>query len=399
MTALKTHAPGVILAGLLGTAAYHAGQAAKDHTQLVSDVVLAILLGVLVLNSPLGRVLGLRGETDAPSPWSPGLRFTDKKLLRLAIILMGLKVQADLFEAKQLGMVLAILALALPTAFLLIQAASRRLGLSGGMGDLLGIGTMVCGASAINALSPVIQADRRDQGIAISAVFLFSIVALVGFFPVAQALGLSAEYSGLWAGLAVNDLSSSVAVGSQFGDNAEVLAAAAKSVRILMLGPLLVAFSMLRNTGSKEGGWLKHMPLFILGYLVFFGLRLAGDAHYGADPAWADFLAANSKVVKFLILAVCAGIGLQQDSRLRCSMPLNPTAQLWPWALARAPWRSAFFSFGNARRLLRRSRLASRGAPSHPWSGQGRPWSRTTPGHRWPNCSMRGQSRVACSPA
>ena len=144
-------------------------------------------------------------------------------------------------------------------------------------------------------------------------MFLFSIVALLGFFPLAQALGLSAEFGGLWAGLAVNDLSSSVAVGSQFGDSAEVLAAASKSVRILLLGPLLVFFSLLRNQDAShgEGRWFQHMPLFILGYLALFGVRLAGDAHFGADEAWSEFLSYNSSTVKFLILGVCAGIGLQ----------------------------------------------------------------------------------------
>jgi len=311
LQAITSKVPGVFLASMVGFAAYAIGQEAKLHTNLVSDVVLAILLGVLLLNAPTGRIFRLHPKDDAPTLWDPGLRFTDKKLLRLAIILMGLKVQADLFEARQVLMVLAILALALPTAFLLIKAASRRFGLSQGMGDLLGIGTMVCGASAINALSPVVKADRRDQGIAISAVFLFSIFALLAFYPIASGLGLSAEYSGLWAGLSVNDLSSSVAVGSQFGDSAEVLAAASKSLRILLLGPLLLAFSLARKSDSTEKGWLQHMPLFILGYLAFFGLRLLGDHHFGADPEWAELLAINSKIVKFLILAVCAGIGMQ----------------------------------------------------------------------------------------
>jgi uncharacterized integral membrane protein (TIGR00698 family) len=311
LSAISLKLPGVILAGAVGAAAYGIGQEAKQHTELVSDVVLAILLGVLLLNAPTGRFLHLQSRENEATLWSPGLRFTDKKLLRLAIILMGLKVQADLFAPRQALMVLGILALALPTAFLLVKAASRRLNLSQGMGDLLGIGTMVCGASAINALSPVIRADRKDQGIAISAVFLFSIFALLAFSPIANGLGLSAEYSGLWAGLAVNDLSSSVAVGSQFGDTAEVLAAASKSIRILLLGPLLIGFSWVRGGKDQQGGLLQHMPLFILGYLAFFGLRLAGDAHFGANENWAQLLAVNSKAVKFLILAVCAGIGMQ----------------------------------------------------------------------------------------
>lgn len=311
MNRLAKPIPGVVLAGVLGSVAYVLGQEASSHTDLISDVVIAILLGMVVLNAPTGRILGIVEENGRPTSWSPGLQFTDKKLLRLAIVLMGLKVQADLFEAEKLVLVLGILAVGLPTALLLVQSASRRLGLTGGMSDLLSIGTMVCGASAINALSPVIDADKRDRGIAISAVFLFSIAALLTFSPLASLVGLSAEYSGLWAGLSVNDLSSSVAVGSQFGDDAEILAAASKSIRILLLGPILVFFSMRSGRKESTGSWWNHLPLFILGYLVFFGIRTAGDAAFSEDPAWAEFLAINAKVVKWLILAVCAGIGLQ----------------------------------------------------------------------------------------
>lgn len=311
MSRLAAPIPGVLLAGILGSLAYGLGQRAGAHTDWVSDVVVAILLGVVVLNAPLGRVLGLQETDGGPTRWSAGLQFTDKRLLRLAIVLMGLKVQADLFEGEQLLLVLGILAVGLPVAFLLVRLVSKRLRLGEGMSDLLSIGTMVCGASAIHALSPVVSASKRDRGVAISAVFLFSIVALLVFSPLAGLAGLSPEFGGLWAGLAVNDLSSSVAVGSQFGSDAEVLAAASKSVRILLLGPLLVAFSMRAGQGKRSDRWWEHLPLFIVGYLLFFAIRLWGDASFGSDPLWQDLLTANSSLVKWLILVVCAGIGLQ----------------------------------------------------------------------------------------
>ena len=310
--------PGIGLAAVLGLAAFWGGAWSKSHTQLASDVVLAIALGALVLNTPVGGWLGLAPPTERDDdPYERGLRFTGKWVLRLAIILMGLKIRTDLFEVNRVVVVLTILLFALPTAFFLTHVAARALGLRREMGDLLSIGTMICGASAINALSPVIYARRRDQGLAITAVFLFSVGALLVFYPVATALGLSAEYGGLWAGLAVNDLSSSVAVGAQFSDSASVIAAAAKSVRIMLLGPLLVLFSFLRPTGRGESpdqaqrSLLSHFPKFILGYFLFFGVRLAGDATFGDHPGWASFLGGASVAVQILILAVCAGIGLQ----------------------------------------------------------------------------------------
>jgi len=314
----KNEVSGIGLAVLMGLIAYGLGSAIRPHTVYVSDVIIAIFLGILVLNTPLSRWIDLGARTDRDTDrYERGLRFTGKWVLRLAIILMGLKIQTDLFDADQAQMVLTILVFALPCAFFLTHVASYKLGLRRELGDLLSIGSMICGASAINALSPVIYARRRDQGLAITAVFLFSIVALVSFYPVAQALGLTDEYGGLWAGLAVNDLSSSVAVGSQFSEEGAIIATAAKSVRIMLLGPLLIMFSLIRPTRrgrdpeQKSPSLLSHFPKFILGYFLFFGVRVWGDATFGDVAAWQTVLDANGVLVKLLILAVCAGIGLQ----------------------------------------------------------------------------------------
>jgi len=314
----RNEVAGIVLAVLLGVVAYGLGCVIKQHTVYVSDVIIAILLGVLILNTPVSRWIGLGAPADRDTDrYERGLRFTGKWVLRLAIILMGLKIQTDLFKADQAQIVVLILLFALPCAFFLTHVAGHALGLGRELSDLLSIGSMICGASAINALSPVIYARRRDQGLAITAVFLFSVVALVAFYPVAQALGLSNEYGGLWAGLAVNDLSSSVAVGAQFSENGSIIAAAAKSIRIMLLGPLLILFSVLRPTRrgrdpeQQSPSMIAHFPMFILGYFLLFGVRVWGDAALADMPAWHAVLDMNSLAVKLLILAVCAGIGLQ----------------------------------------------------------------------------------------
>lgn len=283
----------------------------------VSPVVVAIGLGALVLNSPLATWIGLaveRGrEGDA---FERGLRFTGKWVLRLAIVLMGLKASTDLIEPELLTRVVLVLLVTLPTTFCVAHAVAGALGLRREMADLVAIGTMVCGASAINALAPTVYARRRDQGLAVTAIFLFSVVALTTLLPIGTALGLDVESSGLWAGLAVNDLSSSVAVGGQFGEDQGIVAAMGKTVRIVLLGPLLIVFSQLRRRAPAEDSLrlrlTAHLPMFVVGYLLLFGVRAAGDRWFGAaDAVWATVLSANDDVVSLAITTVCASIGLQ----------------------------------------------------------------------------------------
>lgn len=317
----KAEFAGVALALTLGLLAWTLGQLASPTMPWLSDVVIAIGLGFLILNSPLRRLIGLADpRTRMEDRWERGLRYTGKWLLRLAIILMGLQISTDLFQVDHLLISVSVLACSLPAVFLVVHAVSRRLGLRRELGDLLGMGTMVCGASAINALAPVIVARRRDQGLAIAAIFVFSVVALLAFRPIAIALELPPDLGGLWAGLAVNDFSSSVAVGRQIGEDSALVAAASKSLRVLMLGPLLVLFGLLRRPADRSeaesGGTLRrHFPLFVLGYLVLFGVRVAGDAAFAGAAWWSELIVVDGFLTDLLILTVCAGIGLHIHAR------------------------------------------------------------------------------------
>ena len=287
----------------------------------VSDVVIAIGLGALVLNSPIAGWIGLdvTGGREG-DPYERGLRYTGKWVLRLGVILMGLKVQTDLIEVQLLFQVGLVLVFTLPVTFFVAHAAAGLLGLRREIADLVAIGTMICGASAINALAPAVFAHRRDQGLAVTAIFLFSVVALLTFAPLGAALDLNTESAGLWAGLAVNDLSSSVVVGSQFGQDESLLATMAKAIRILLLGPLLIAFSVFRRRAPAEGGTrlrlATHLPLFVVGYFVMFGIRVLGDTVVATEGlraagVWSAFLEVNDLAVRIALVTVCAAIGLR----------------------------------------------------------------------------------------
>ncbi len=330
--------PGMVLALVLGSAAL-LGVRMLPKTPWISAILVALLLGGVVLNSPLRHLVGLErvGAEREPDRFASGLRFTGKWVLRLGIILMGLEVRTTLFGTREVVLIVAAAPAAIPSAFFAAHAMGAALGIRRPFADLLGIGTMICGASAVNASAPVVRARRGEQGIAIGVVFLFSIVAMLTYQPIATAVGLSPRFAGIWAGLAVNDLSSAVAVGKQMGGSGGVMSAAAKSLRILMLAPTLIALSLLRRQQSRQvakSGIIKTLPLFILGYVLLALVRAVGDRWFGDHSHWQQLLAADGFVVDVLLCTVAAGIGLHIDVRTLATtggraVLVGGTASLW----------------------------------------------------------------------
>ncbi|MEZ4385482.1 MAG: putative sulfate exporter family transporter [Nannocystaceae bacterium] len=315
----RADGPGIALAtalGVLALAIVHALPASP----FISKILVALALGIVTLNSPLRRVVGLTlpGAEREPDRYASGLRFTGKWVLRLAIILMGLKVQTSFFGGRELVIIALVAFAALPSAFFVAHALATALGVRRPLADLLAAGTMICGASAVNAVAPIARARREEQGIAIGVVFLFSVVALLAFRPIAALVGLDPVLAGIWAGLSVNDLSSAVAVGAQMGDAGDVMAAAAKSARILLLAPFLVILAVIRRDGAPLGVRRKIvdlLPLFILGYVALALVRVAGDHWLGDAPSWRTILSADRLAVDLLLATVAAGIGLHLGLR------------------------------------------------------------------------------------
>ncbi len=308
-------APGLALAAGLGALALGITRALPP-SPLVSDVLLALVFGACVLNTPLRRVIGLElpSAEREPDRYAAGLRWTGKWVLRLGIILMGLKVQTSFFGRDELLLIFGVAAAALPGAFFVSHALAAVFGVRRPMGDILAGGTMICGASAVNAIAPIAGARREEQGVAIGVVFLFSVVAMFTFHPLAALVGLSPLYAGLWSGLAVNDLSSAVAVGAQMGGEGDVMAAAAKSARILLLAPTLILLSILRRDSAPRrapgAGIRDILPGFLLGYVALALVRLTIDRLLGPSEAFTAVLAADQLLVDFLMTTVSAGIGL-----------------------------------------------------------------------------------------
>jgi uncharacterized integral membrane protein (TIGR00698 family) len=135
-------------------------------------------------------------------------------------------------------------------------------------GVLIGVGTAICGGSAIAAVGPVVKAKPEQMSVALAVVFLLNAVALLVFPPLGRALGLSQEQFGLWAALAIHDTSSVVAAGADYGARALELATTVKLARALWIVPVTLLAARLWAPRDGAGSGAGKKPWFILGFLV-----------------------------------------------------------------------------------------------------------------------------------
>jgi uncharacterized integral membrane protein (TIGR00698 family) len=296
--------PGLLLAVLVAAAAQllH-GLLPQRIAVSVGAVLLAVLLGLL-----LGNSLRLPASTAA------GIRFAFGDLLRFAIVLMGasLSLQAVASAgAKALSMVVLLMSLALAVAHLL----GRALGVPGKLASLLGVGTAVCGNTAISATAPVIGAADRDISLAIATNTLFGTLAVFLYPLLGRALGLDDAVFGTWAGSAVNDTSQVVATGFAFSESAGRVATTVKLTRNALMVFVIVAmaFAYRNETTRRLPFWAmlrKSVPMFVLGFLALSLLNSLGAIDWLSERLQRPLGADLQRVAKFLTVVALAGVGL-----------------------------------------------------------------------------------------
>ena len=283
---IKSYAPGFALALVIALLAK--GIEALLPFDVIGASVIAMFIGMLI-----------NGYRKPGKTTAPGVKFTAKKILKFAIILLGASLNVMLFT--------------LLTCFGGGYFIGRALGLDWKLSNLISAGTGICGGSAIAAVAPVIDAKDSDIAYALSATFLFDMAMIVLFPIMGRAMGLSDMAYGLWAGTAVNDTSSVVAAGYAFSEGAGDFATMVKLTRTLAIIPTVVVFSFVsmhlkKKEAAASGGavqirWRSVFPWFILGFLAMAVLSSAG-----VIPAAAA--AALKKVSKFLMVTALAAVGL-----------------------------------------------------------------------------------------
>ncbi len=191
-----------------------------------------------------------------PAMLAPGLKFTSKKILKFAIVLLGASLSiGTILTVGRLS--LTVMLFTLLTCFGGGYFIGKALGLDWKLSNLVSAGTGICGGSAIAAVAPVIEADDVDVAIAMSATFLFDMAMIVLFPIMGHALSLSDMAYGLWAGTAVNDTSSVVAAGYAYTEAAGDFATMVKLTRTLAIIPTVLVFTAinlyLKNKQQASG--------------------------------------------------------------------------------------------------------------------------------------------------
>lgn len=304
MTAHARRAPGIAGALAVGAFASWLGQ----FVPLVGGPVLALLLG-MVLTCARGSSVG---------EWMlPGARVAGKRILQLAIVVLGGTISlASVAElgARTAPVLFGTLTMALVAAWLL----SRVLHVTRDQAVLLGVGTSICGASAIAATAPILAAEASVIALSVTAIFTYNLAAVFLFPWLGHLFGMSEEAFGLFAGTAVNDTSSVVAAASIYGPEAAQTAVVVKLTRTLAIIPITLVLSWWvareRSRSVADDGLVtprrkpvwQLVPWFLTGFLL-----AATAASLGLIPAaWNDTL---HLVAKVLIASALAGIGFTVD--------------------------------------------------------------------------------------
>lgn len=281
-------------------------------SKLIESILPIHLIGASVIALFIGMIINHFWKPN--DTFSAGLKFTSKKILKFAIILLGasLNIKIVLEVGK---MSLCVMAFTLFTCFGVGYFVGRALKINWKLSNLISAGTGICGGSAIAAIAPVIDADDSDIAYAMSATFLFDMAMIVLFPIMGQAMGLSDMAYGLWAGTAVNDTSSVVAAGYAFSEAAGDFATMVKLTRTLSIIPTVIAFALInarikRKEAGAGGaavkaklGLTKIIPWFILGFLA-----LAVINSFGVIPQVVS--SGMKDVSKFLMVSALAAIGL-----------------------------------------------------------------------------------------
>ena len=293
----------------------------------ISGIMVAILLGLA-----LGNLLRL------PAALKPGISFAVKRVLRLGIVLLGLKL--SIVEVGSIGFKsLPVIMVTIPAAILIVTYLGRRLGLPDRLGTLIAVGTSICGNTAIVAVSPTIGAKEEETSYAVACITVFGLFAMLAYPFVAHWLfGGDAFKAGLFLGSSVHDTSQVAGAGMVYSDfyqdpqalNVATVTKLERNLSMLLVIPLMsILYHRRSSQGTAPPPWWTMVPLFVLGFACMSALRTIGDL--GDRPfglltpeQWHAFLDVSKHVSAYCLGIAMAGVGLGTSIKGLKAMGLKP---------------------------------------------------------------------------
>jgi uncharacterized integral membrane protein (TIGR00698 family) len=297
----------------------------------ISSVMLAILLG-----------LGISAAVPMPKVLKPGLSFCVKKVLRLGIILLGIRLTVfDVFRLGVYGIPIVVVCIA--GALFFTTRLNNWLKLPERLGALIAVGTSICGVSAIVATGPAVDAEEEEVAYAVAVITIFGLLATVVYPYVAHAIfSGNALKVGLWLGTSVHDTSQVVGAAKVYADVFSAplaldTATVTKLVRNVFMAAVIPFMAYYYARKSQAEGTrtsiVKLLPLFVLGFLGMAVFRSIGDAMINAGgnayglwdaESWQALYTAVKTWAERLLVVALAGVGLSTNFRSFRGLGIKP---------------------------------------------------------------------------
>lgn len=319
----RRHLPGLALATTLGVAGLLLAQWAPLQHAQVSALTIAIVLGMALGNS-LGAHL--------PARLAPGVVTAQQKLLRLGVILYGLRISFGQIAAIGPGALLIDLVMVTTTLALAALLGRRWFGLDRDSALLTGIGSAICGAAAVLALERVLRADPGKVAMAVATVVLFGTLDIFLYPWLYPHLGMDARHFGLFTGASVHEVAQVIAVGSSIDPATADSAVVVKLTRVMLLVPALFVFGWIASRTSRRAGNADariRPPWFALAFVAVSAIN--------SVVALPEQLRSALLTLDTLLLAAAmAALGLEtRVAKLRALglRPLLLAVVLWFWLI------------------------------------------------------------------
>lgn len=299
-----------ILPGVALTGAIAGGAILVPHflqMPALSPLVVAMVIGIALRNlaGPIA------GSAD-------GVAFSMRRILRFAIVLLGLQLTVAQIGDLGLG-ALALIVVSLISTFFAIKLAGRLLGVERGLAELIAAGTSICGASAVIATNTVTRARDEDVAYAIACVTVFGTLSMLLLPLAGSALGLDAAHYGLWVGASVHEVAQVVGAAFQGGAEAGQFGTVAKLSRVLLLAPMILLIGTMATRGRGGAGARAPMPWFVFGFIAM----VVANSLF-ALPAGAREVIVPA--TSFLLAMALAAMGLSTDIGKLRAKGLRPLA-------------------------------------------------------------------------